>query len=323
MLNALGSKEEALRIWADTTREITNKGMKWSLFEATDTYSKNATLNLILEQLVREARDGTLANKWRFYMDPSDFSRVTNALKKHGTDWKAYKGKDFSLMEDLTFGALGQQQLISVAGRPSAWARNPNLRPLWALRGFAIQQQGLALHKTLRAFKEGRPEEAYNYLMKYAVIAGGSFGLINESRQWLFGDGEWELKGFLMGMADQVASTASINTLGLNDYQFGRIMEVGITQAWAESLVPIALDIPYGIVGDVVDTLDGNQGPLYPITQFPLVKQPINFTNNMRDRLIDTVSSGSFDTVDIAPIVKDPQEEVMKRVGLIKDRSEN
>ena len=43
----------------------------------------------------------------------------------------------------------------------------------------------------------------------------------------------------------------------------------------------------------------------------------------MRDRLIDTVGSGSFGTVDIAPIVKDPQEEVMKRVGLIKDRSEN
>ena len=47
------------------------------------------------------------------------------------------------LTEELMFAGLGQQQLISAAGRPAA--TSSNLRPLWALRGFVIKQQALAL----------------------------------------------------------------------------------------------------------------------------------------------------------------------------------
>ena len=318
------NKQFGQRWWADNTREMTDKFMKWSLFERTDFMSKNSTLNVILEQMVREAKDGTFAQKWGFYLNPTDMGKVVASLKRNGADFKAYKNADeFKLVEDVVFAGLGQQQLISASGRSSAWARNPNLRPMWALRGFASKQQGILMWKVVENFRKGNTKEAYKYLGMYATVVGGSFGVLNESRQWLFGDGNFDLTGIFMGMADQMLSTASVNTLGLNDYQWGRINEVGIAQSFIESLVPIAVDAPFETGRDIVATLQNEQGPLFPVAQFPLVKQPIAFSQNMIENVGQTVDNLTFDQVDVRPYIKDPQEEVLKRVGLLKDRGEN
>ena len=222
----------------------------------------------------------------------------------------------------MAFAALGQQQLISSAGRSAAWARNPNLRPMWALRGFATQQQGVAMKKILDAIDEGDPKKAYRYLGNYAVIAGTSFGLLNESRQWLMGDGNFELKGVLMGMADQIVSTASVNTIGLNDYQWGRMMENGIAMTFMESLVPIAVDVPMGIADDVIETLDGNQGPLFPLANLPIIKQPITFGKNMNENIAQSIEAATLGNVDVRPYYNDPQEEVMKKMGMLRQRNQ-
>ena len=121
-----------------------------------------------------------------------------------------------------------------------------------------------------------------------------------------------------MGMADQLVSTASINTIGLNDYQWGRLMENGVTMTFLESLVPIAVDIPLGMVDDVAQTLQGDQGPLYPIAQLPLIKQPIAFGQNMNENMAQTVDMLSLGQADIRPYYNDPQEEIMRKMGLLK-----
>ena len=153
-------------------------------------------------------------------------------------------------------------------------------------------------------------------------MVGGSFGLLNESRQWLFGDGNFDLTGVFMGMADQMLATASVNTLGLNDYQWGRMNEVGVAQAFIESLVPIGIDAPFETGRDIVAALQNEQGPLHPVAQFPLVKQPIAFSQNMIENASQTAQDLSFGQVDLRPYIKDPQEEVLKRVGMLKDRGE-
>lgn len=327
-LNTIGDEQAAAKWWADNTRELTNGGMQLSQFARLDMFSKNATLNVILSQLAREAKDGTLKKNWGFYFEAPEFSRLQNALIKGGDDIKNYTGKDFKLVEDLSFAALGQQQLISGAGRPAGWSRNPNMRPMWALRGFALQQQGIAMKRVLDAMDEGDMSKAYNYLGKYAVIAGGSFGLINEARQWLMGDGNFELTGVLMGMADQIVSTASVNTIGLNDYQWGRMMENGIAMTFMESLVPIAIDIPLGMAGDLSDSLSGKQGPLYPLTELPIIKQPIQFGKNMTENAGNFATAATLGQVDMSEFdrgllgVQDPENIILKRLGLLKDRSQ-
>ena len=317
-----GSPQFGQRWWADNTREMTDKFMKWSFFEYSDVVNKNATLNIVLEQMVRDAKGGAFPQKWGFYLNPTDMNKLVVALKKNGPKFSNYKGRDYTLVEDVAFAGLGQQQLISSSGRSSAWARNPNLRPLWALRGFATKQQGILMWKVVDNFRNGNTKEAYKYLGMYATVVGGSFGLLNESRQWLFGDGNFDLTGVFMGMADQMLSTASVNTVGLNDYQWGRINEVGIAQTFIESLMPVAIDAPLETGKDIIAALQNEQGPLYPAARFPLVKQPIAFSQNMIENASQTVQDLSFGQVDLRPYIKDPQEEVLKRVGMLKDRGD-
>ena len=144
---------------------------------------------------------------------------------KHGSDFTKYSGRAGKLLEELGFAGLGQQQLISGMGRPAAWARHPNLRPMWALRGFAIKQQALIMREIMFNIAAGRTDEALKFMGRYIALAAGSFGLLNEARQWVFGDGEASFPGFIQSAADQVVSTLSLNTIGLNDYQYGRLME--------------------------------------------------------------------------------------------------
>ena len=88
-----------------------------------------------------------LADNWGFYFNKKELDVISEQLQKHGADWRKYEGPGKDLIEELMFAGLGQQQLISAAGRPAAWARHPNLRPLWALRGFVIKQQALLYEK--------------------------------------------------------------------------------------------------------------------------------------------------------------------------------
>lgn len=311
------------RWWADNTRKVTNQMMKIGQFERTDIWSKNGTLNVILEQMVREAKDGSFIPKWGFYMPPTKLNKLQLALKKNGANFKNYKDpEEFDLVEDMVFAALGQQQLIAGSGRSAAWARHPNLRPMWALRGFASQQQGILMWKTVDQWRKGNQKEAMKYLGMYATVVGTSFGLLNESRQWLFGDGNFDLTGVFMGMADQMVSTASVNTIGLNDYQWGRIMEVGVMQAFAESLVPIAADVPFTVGKNFVDTLQGDQGPLFPIGQIPLIKQTLAAPQNLIEDLSDNISDVTFNQVDVSSYIVDPQQEVLRRVGLLRQRNQ-
>jgi hypothetical protein len=196
-------------------------------------------------------------------------------------------------MEELFFAGLGQQQLISSAGRPLAWSRNPNLRFMWALRGFAMKQLALAHRNIFDNIAQGNKKAAWDYMKRYALFSAGAFGLLNESRQWIWGDGEFTASGVLMGMADQIVSTASINTIGFNDYQWGKMMQEGVGITFIKSLEPLLTSVPRNNLMDVVDALDGDfknndslnagQRLLLPPSQFPLIKQWSNAFNNVED----------------------------------------
>lgn len=293
------------RMFADTARNWTDLGMKASGFAAMDELGKMGTLNVVLQHAVDQARAGKLADSWGFYFRKAELKKIEKALKKHGTDTARY-GDATDLIEELAFAGLGQQQLISGAGRPTGWARNPNMRPLWALRGFAIKQQALAMRNILGNIQDGNTAEAMKWLARYALIAGGSYGLINEARQWLMGDGEASITGVLMGMADQMVSLASLNTIGLNDYQYGRIMEDGILSTFAKGIVPIVVDRPYQFAEDAVKAMtDENTPASYPLTQFPLPKQIGNLKTNLEENV--------FPPLGITPGI-DPLQRVMKPI---------
>jgi hypothetical protein len=281
---------------AYVTRKGTDIAMTASGFSWFDTVGKNSISKMIVQSTVDEVDN--LKARWGFYFDERQLGILQSQIKKHGTDLTKYNKEGSELMEELFFAGLGQQQLISGSGRPAAWARHPNFRMMWALRGFAIKQLALVEKNIVDNILEGNTKAAVDYMKRYVIFAAGSFGLLNESRQWMFGDGNFTAGGVLMGMGDQVISTASLNTIGINDYQWGRMMRNGVFLTWLESLIPIGIDIPKDMLFDIKDAIDGDvkgnedmtpgQRAMYPLAQLPIIKQ----TGRLFDNLSDTNIAG-------------------------------
>jgi hypothetical protein len=267
---------------ADTSRKGTDMLMRASGFAWFDQIGKKGITKMIIQDAVDNVDN--LKDRWGFYFSGRELNLIQKQLKKHGTNVGAMRGEGAKLFEELFFAGLGQQQLISSAGRPLAWSRNPNFRFMWALRGFAIKQLALAQRNIFDNIAKGNKQAAWDYMKRYALFSAGSFGLMNETRQWLWGDGNFTAGGVVMGFADQIVSTASINTIGLNDYQWGKMMEDGILITTLRAGVPITFDIPLDTIGDVIDAIDEpDKGWQTPITNLPLIDQWSNFVNNAEE----------------------------------------
>lgn len=267
---------------ADTARKGTDLLMRGSGFAWMDGVGKNGVTRMIIQDAVDNV--DRLSDRWGFYFSNRELALIEKQIRKHGTNVGDMTGEGAKLFEELFFAGLGQQQLISSAGRPAAWARNPNMRFMWALRGFAIKQLALAQRNIFDNIAKGDKKAAWDYMKRYALFSAGTFGLLNEARQWIWGDGNFTAGGIVMGFADQIVSTASINTIGMNDYQWGKMMEEGVVVTWLKSLRPIGLDIPMDSIGDVMDAIDSpDKGWQTPITELPIIDQWSKFLNNVEE----------------------------------------
>lgn len=270
---------------ASAFRQGTDVLMKGSGFAAMDQVGKKGVMRGVLKSAADDAQAGKLADNWGFYFNDRELDILENAFIKHGDDWTKYEGRAASLAEELMFAGLGQQQLISSAGRSAAWSRNPNLRPLWALRGFVIKQQAIALREVVGNLKAGKPEEAAKFLGRYAAYGAGGYAIINEGRQFIFGDGNVSAEGLLRGYGDSWASLLTANTLGLNDYQFGKIKQNGILMTFAEGLMPIAIDRPADIIGRAADVIDSKRYARELVADtFPIAKQSARLLRNIDEK---------------------------------------
>ncbi len=320
MIESMRTGEMSAEAYAAmVTRKGTDILMNATGFSWFDTVGKNSISKMIVQNAVDTVDD--LEKRWGFYFDERQIGILRSQIQKHGTDLTKYSKQGSELMEELFFAGLGQQQLISMSGRPAAWARHPNFRMMWALRGFAIKQLALAEKNVVDNILEGNIKEAVDYMKRYVLFAATSFGLLNEARQWMWGDGNFTAGGVLMGMGDQIISTASINTIGLNDYQWGRMMRNGVALTFLESLIPIGIDIPKDIILNAADAFDGDvknvenmtlgQKVSYPFAQFPIFKQ----TGRMFDNFADTSLFG----IDIKAPLPQPMDQFNRRFILTEN----
>jgi hypothetical protein len=147
-----------------------------------------------------------------------------------------------------------------------------------------MKQLALAHRNIIDNIAKGDNKAAWDYMKRYVLFSAGAFGVINESRQWFWGDGEFTAGGVLMGMGDQIVSTAFLNTIGLNDYQWGKMMQEGVTITFIKSLEPLMTSVPRNMIGDVVDSIDeADKGFQTVVTEMPLVKQWSNSVKNFEE----------------------------------------
>ncbi len=267
---------------AKAARQSADFLMRKSGFAAMDVVGKKGVMRGILSSAADDAKAGRLTDNWGFYFNDAELDIIAKQLKAHGTEYSKYTGKGKDLVEELMFAGLGQQQLISAAGRPAGWARNPNLRPLWALRGFVIKQQALALREVVGNIKAGKPDKAAEFMGRYALYGAGGYAVINEGRQFIFGDGNVSAGGLARGYGDAWASLLTANTLGLNDYQYGQIQQNGLLYTFAEGMMPLAPSRAADIVGTAIDVIDQKRPPQAFITEVsPLIKQSLRLGRNV------------------------------------------
>lgn len=204
------------------------KGFKITLFKSMDGLGKRAVMNSAIENGYDLAKKGEFNEKWGNYFSEADRFTIINAFRKHGKNLEAMSEKELKLMTDLAFAGLGQQQLISVAGRPLAWSKNPALRPLYTLMGFAIVQRSLLRRKVFDNLRDGNTGQAASNAALYIASAGVGYAVIDEARDFVFSGGEDKITGeelLFKAVVDQPLSVLSLNKAPLDPYRFSQFKE--------------------------------------------------------------------------------------------------
>lgn len=232
------------------SKKFSDGAMLVSGFRNMDEVGKGGVLRGAVNLARDSARDGTLKQKFTQLFDDRELDMIQPWLAS-GKPVKEFPEPIRALVEDLAFARLGEQQLISIAGRPMGYVKHELLRPAYAMTGFAIKQQALLRKNVLEAAMEGRPKEAAAYAAKYVLYAGLGYGMINELRNAAFKGDDFEIQDVFMGTVDQVAAAMTLNRLG-DDFSRTMFMDNPVEFLMASFLPPggYGAAVAQGLVGD-------------------------------------------------------------------------
>jgi len=228
-----------------------DKAFKWSGFRDADRLGKGIVLRGSLNAMRKAAKTGKF-KEFDKYFSPEETALIRKHLVQE-TPLEKMPEKAREIVVRGMFSRLGEQQLISAAGRPLGYLKNPNFRPIWALTGFAIKQAELAKVGMIDNIAAGKYKEAGKFTANYMMFAGLGYGLINQARglpQALLGKEEKEpsVEGVVIDALSQPLQVASFGKLGdpYSNAQF-RQDPVGYLMA---SFVP-----PTGLMGNFGEDL--------------------------------------------------------------------
>jgi hypothetical protein len=246
---AASKKRSAGEIAESITKSITDKAMKYGGFQTADRIAKNQVLKTVAQDAVDRANAGTLRQRWGRDFDPSQVDKIEKALKRTGGNIDNMTASEAKLYDELITLGLGQQQLISAAGRPLFWLNNPNLRPLWMMRGFAIKHNILLAEKIADKLKAGDKAGAAKEATMYLALPGMSYAGMNVGRNELFKeDYEPSAEEFMFSLLDSVLGPITLNSIGVgSSYERSELIK-DPAKALLSSVLP-----PTGLYGDVTE----------------------------------------------------------------------
>ena len=251
---SMGEFREGFDIMAE--RSTLEKGLDWyqdkafvfSGFRDMDRFGKGTVLRAALNKAQDAANKGTLMDEFGYMMKPEELAQMQRALKNR-TPLKDMSVRERELATQLMFSRLGEQQLISAAGRPLEYLKHPNFRFLYAMTGFAIKQAEMMKKGMFDTAAKGDYKAAGKWAFNYMLFAGVGYGLINQARglpQYALGNDNkapsWS--GFAGDVVSQPAAALTFNKLG-DMYSWNQFKRNPVDYA-IESFAP-----PAGLVGNV------------------------------------------------------------------------
>ena len=257
------------------TKSITDKVMKWGGFQTADRIAKNQVLKTVAQDTLSRVNNNTLRQRWGTYFKPSELARIEGAVKRTGGDITKMNAKEQKLYDELITLGLGQQQLISAAGRPIGWLNNPNLRPLWMMRGFAIKHNTLLSEKIVDKWKAGDRAGAAKEAATYLALPGISYAGMNVGRNELFKeDYEPSAEEFMFSLLDSVLGPITLNSIGVgSSYERSELVKDPAKAILSSALPPTGLygDVAEGIVQAIAREDADELGNI--VADHPLYKQ--------------------------------------------------
>ena len=186
---------------------------KISAFQAIDRMGKGgnmrATYRHMQRLLKRDDGGRSFQAKYGDLMTPRELVEVRGAMR-NGTKFDKLSDKQKDIMGRALISRLGQQQLISQASRPIAYLNDPKLRPLYAMRGFAIVQQDLMKQEFVDELAKGNLEKAGTALAGYMAAVVGGYLITDTGRDALGAAASAAAAGTFTSGPDEVSPKQAI-----------------------------------------------------------------------------------------------------------------
>jgi hypothetical protein len=257
--------------WDNAANLYQDVAFKLSGFRGADRLGKGIVIRSSLNKFRSLAKDSKKYFKeLENYASPQELTKIRSALLKNKTlDEMPDSVKEIVLR--MSFSRLGEQQLISAAGRPLNYLGGRNRRIFYALTGFAIKQAELMRQGIIQNIKKGEYKDAGSFAARYMIFAGFGYGLINQARgipQAMLGDERKAptVEGLLFDTVMQPVQVATFNKLG-SKYANQRMLEDPVDYLTQSMIPPFGL--PANIVKDVSNALQQKDPKLYTLRSIP------------------------------------------------------
>jgi hypothetical protein len=229
---------------ADASEDLLRWSMGASGFAKLDRFGKSRIMGASFNKARQDIRAGNFDEKWKHSFSRGELDQLKRDI--------AANNVDSELVRDLVMFDLFRLQPINAAAQTSFGLANPNARLFYMLKGFAIKQFDLMERRIIREWQQGNKKEALTNAMKYLVLSGGGYGLVNEARQVIKGEAP-DPKEAAYGAFYQIGSVITLGAMGANDYGYAKFMEDPLHASILNLMPPVGATLPAAVLEDISD----------------------------------------------------------------------
>ena len=248
---------------AKGSEDLLEWSMKASGFSGLDKFGKTKIMGASFNKAKKDIASGSFDNKWTNTFSKAELDQLKRDI--------AAGDVNSELVRDLVMFDLFRLQPINPAAQTSAGLKSPNARIFYMLKGFAVKQLDLMERRILREWQQGNKKEALTNAMKYLVISGGGFGVVNEGRQVLKGEAP-NPEEAAVGALYQVGSVITLGAMGANDYGYTKFMQDPLNAMMTNIFPPLSATLPAAVLKDMGEAVTkGDPLPDETIYALPVV----------------------------------------------------
>ena len=226
------------------SEDLLQWSMKASGFASLDKFGKGRIMGASFNKAKQDISKGNFDTKWQHSFSKAELDQLKKDIAANNTNSE--------LVRDLVMFDLFKLQPINPAAQTSFGLANPNARLFYMLKGFAIKQFDLIERRIRGEWKKGNKKEALNNAMKYIVLSGGGYGVVNEARQVIKGEAP-DPKEAAYGALYQIGSVLTFGAMGANDYGYAKFMEDPVHAMVLNAMPPIGATLPAAVLEDISD----------------------------------------------------------------------